>query len=99
MSHESRDSVTSYFITTLLGTSILTYMIYKPPACSSEPLPLIAMATRDVFTLDDVMNELDVDDLFKDESEDDFHGYLDADSDGERNESDERNERYGRCEG
>ena len=58
--------------------------------CSSEPLPLIAMAARDVFTLDDVMNELDADDLFEDESEDDFDGYLDADSDGERDERDER---------
>ena len=55
--------------------------------CSSEPLPLIAMAARDVFTLDD---ELDADDLFENESEDDFDGYLDADSDGERDERDER---------
>ena len=58
--------------------------------CSSEPLPLIAMAARYVFTLDDVMNALDADDLFEDESEDDFDGYLDADSDGERDERDER---------
>ena len=58
--------------------------------CSSEPLPLIALAARYVFTLDDVMNELDADDLFEDESEDDFDGYLDADSDGERDERDER---------
>ena len=69
------------------------YVIYKPRVCSSEPLPLIAMAARDVFTLDDVMNELDADDLFEDESEDDFDGYLDADSDGERDESDEGDER------
>ena len=61
--------------------------------CSSEPLPLIAMAARDVFTLDDVMNELDADDLFEDESEDNFDGYLDADSDGERDERDMGDER------
>ena len=48
------------------------------------------MAARDVFTLDDVMNELDADDLFEDESEDDFDGYLDGDSDGESDERDER---------
>ena len=66
--------------------------------CSSEPLPLIAMAARDVFTLDDVMNALDADDLFEDESEDDFDGYLDADSGGERDERDDErdmgDERY-----
>ena len=51
------------------------------------------MAARDVFTLDDVMNELDADELFEDESEDDFDGYLDADSDGERDERDMGDER------
>ena len=54
------------------------------------------MVARDVFTLDDVMNELDADDLFEDESEDDFDGYLDTDSDGERDERDERDLDIGR---
>ena len=51
------------------------------------------MAARDVFTLNDVTNELDADDLFKDESEDDFDRYLAGDSDGKKDERDEHDDR------
>ena len=60
-----------------------------------KPLPIIiiAMAEREKFTLDEVMDEIDG---FEDDSEDDFDGYLDDETDEDerdvRDEADVRDE-------
>ena len=58
-----------------------------------EPLPYcFEMAERATFTIDRVIDEMDRDDLFEDDSEDDFNGYLDADFDDVQHDLEETNE-------